>query len=501
MVGLVGLAFALRLFRLDFQSLWRDEVDAVRFACAPLADLVGAFVRPGQNGPLYHLLLRPWLHLAGDGEFGLRFFSLIWGVLAVPLTFRLARRIFPSLPGVACLAALLATTSPYLVWYSQEGKMYTLVVALTLLSMDRYLAALERGGWGRWLAYGVVTAVAPYVHFLAALIIPAQGLIFFALDGPCRRRGWKPWLASLAVLILPYLPLLVWQLPLLLHPGDTGFRFVPLPEMVSSLLYSYSLGVTSSLPWWGLAPFIGLLLAAGLLWRDRLVRPLSLAALFCWLLVPVLGLFLISLSRPLYTARYLIFVLPAYLLLVAGGGMAIARRSRMLAGLLVAVLLGLNGWGLWLQATTPLKADFRAATRYVLSRLSPWEVVLFQIPYGRYSFDYYARHLPPKVPGAGRPSWKQPAGSYRAFLPQVLRPGGEPYRWAEGPYTNAGMSAAELDRRMAEIAAGSRAVWLIATEVALWDERGLVQAWLEQHAVLRDEAQWVRVAVYLYELR
>ncbi len=494
MVGLVGLAFALRLFRLDFQSLWRDEVDAIRFARAPLADLLLTFVAPGQNGPLYHLLLRPWLSLAGDSEFGLRFFSLIFGVLAVPLIFRLARRLFPSLPVVGWLAALLGATSPYLIWYSQEGKMYALIVALILLSMDRYLAALEQGGWGRWLAYGVVTAVAPYVHFLAALIIPAQGLIFLALDGPCRRRGWKPWLASLAVLTLPYLPLLVWQLPLLLYPGDTGFRFVPLPEMVSSLLYSYSLGVTSGIPWWGLAPFIGLLLAAGLLWRDRLVRPLSLAALFCWLLVPVLGLFCVSLSRPLYTARYLIFVLPAYLLLVAGGGMAIARRSRMLAGLLMAVLLGLNGWSLWLQATTPLKADFRVATRYVLSRLSPGEVVLFQIPYGRYSFDYYARHSP-------APTVRRAVGNYRAFLPYVAGTGGEPYRWAEGPYTNAGMSADELDRRMVQITADCRAVWLVATEVPLWDERGLVQAWLEQHAVLRDEAQWVRVAVYLYELR
>jgi len=499
LVGLIGLAFALRLFRLDFQSLWRDEVDAVRFACAPLADLLGAFVRPGQNGPLYHLLLRPWLHLAGDGEFGLRFFSLIWGVLAVPLTFRLARRIFPSLPGVACLAALLATTSPYLVWYSQEGKMYTLVVALILLSMDRYLAALERGGTWRWLVYVICTGLAPYVHFVAALIIPAQVFIFLAQDRLCRRHRWRPWLASLAVLTLPYLPLLAWQLPLLLHPGDTGFRFVPLPDMFSSALSSYSLGVVQPAPWWTLALFAGLWLAAGLLWRDRLVRPASLAVLLCWLLVPMLGLFLISLSRPLYTARYLIFVLPACLLLLAGGLAALGRRSRVVAGLWAVALLALNGRGLWLQATTPLKADFRAATRYVLSHLAADEVVLFQIPYGRYSFDYYARHLPPKAPGAGQPFSKHPAGSYRAFLPQVVRPGNELYRWAEGPYTNAGMSAAELDRRMAGIAAGSRAVWLVATEVALWDERGLVQAWLEQHGRLADQARFVQVSVYRYE--
>ncbi len=492
-VGLAGLTFALRLFRLDFQSLWRDEIDAIRFASVPLPDLLLTFVQPGQNGPLYHLLLRCWLSLVGDSGFSLRFFSLIFGVLAVPLIFRLARRLFPSQPGVAWLAALLAATSPYLVWYSQEGKMYALVVALILLSMDRYLVALERGEWGRWLAYVVVTAAAAYIHFVAALIIPAQGLAFFALDGSCRRR-WKPWLASLIALTLPYLPLLIWQLPLLLQPGETGFRFVPLPEMLASLLYSYSLGVAQIVPWWGLAPFVGLLLAASLVWWERPVRSVSPAFLLCWLLVPVAGLFLVSLSRPLYTARYLIFVLPAYLLLLARGVVVVARQSRALAGSLAAVVLVMNGWGLWLQATTPMKADFRAATRYVLDRLSPGEVVLFQIPYGRYSFDYYARHGPSLM-------LRHAVGSYRVFLPHLAGSGGDPYRWAEGPYTNAGMSADELARRMAQITAGYRAVWLVATEVSLWDDRGLVQAWLERNAVLRDEAHFVQVAVYLYILQ
>jgi hypothetical protein len=43
-------------------------------------------------------------------------------------------------------------------------------------------------------------------------------------------------------------------------------------------------------------------------------------------------------------------------------------------------------------------------------------------------------------------------------------------------------------------------VWLIATEVAMWDERGLVQAWLEHNGALADEAHFVGVSVYRYEL-
>ncbi len=492
LIGLIGLAFVLRVAGLGFQSLWRDEVDAIRFAGKPLDDLFHAFVEPGQNGPLYYLLLRPWLSVAGESEFALRFFSVVSGVLAVPLVYQLARRLFPRRFSPALIAAVLAATSPYLVWYSQEGKMYALVVVLALLSMDCYLAALEQGGWFHWLAYVAVTSAAFYVHLLAALMVPVQVLAFFLHGGQTRRIGWKPWLASLAALTVPYLPLLAWQVPQLLRPAGTGFRFVPLHEMIFSLLANYSLGVVQGVAWWIVVPSVILLLAAGLFWKEGNRRIAPLVILAVWLMVPIVGLFLVTLSRPLYTARYLVFVLPAYLLLLAVGVVGVARRSRLLAGFLLVSLLASNGGGLWIQASTPLKADFRAATRYLVERLAPGDLIVFQIPYGRYSFDYYVRRQPVS-PTVG--------GDFRFFLPWVAGEDRPPYRWVEGLYTNAGMEPGVVDRQMANVTMGGRVVWLVATEAAMWDERGLVQGWLDEHATLSAEAQFVRVAVYRYELR
>lgn len=491
LIGLIGLAFGLRVVGLDSQGLWRDEVDAIRFASRPISDLLRAFITPGQNGPLYHLLLRPWLSLAGDSEFALRFFSVLFGVLAVPLAYRLARRLFPRLSCIGLITALLLVTSPYLVWYSQEGKMYALLVALILLSMERYLSAVERGGWRRWLTYVLVTGLGYYVHLIAALIVPMQALVFFFLPRRDRHPRWLPWLASLAALGIPYLPLLLWQLPLLQTPGNTGYRFVPLHEMLFSLLVNYSLGVVQDTRLWTLVPFVGLVLAAGLLGIRRESRVARLAILLGWLLVPVLGTFLVTLVRPLFTARYLIYVLPAYSLLLAAGLVAIARRTRLLASLLLLAVLAVNGWGIWLQAITPLKTDFRAATGYLVRRMAPGDLILFQIPYGHHSFEYYLQRQPVSHPSGG---------GYRLFLPMVVGGGGKSYRWAEGLYTNAGMEPAEAARRMAEITANSRVVWLVATEVSLWDERGLVQAWLDGHATLTDEARFVRVTLRRYEL-
>jgi hypothetical protein len=46
----------------------------------------------------------------------------------------------------------------------------------------------------------------------------------------------------------------------------------------------------------------------------------------------------------------------------------------------------------------------------------------------------------------------------------------------------------------------SKSVWLVNSEAALWDERGLVQSWLETHASATTRSEFVGVIVSRYEL-
>ncbi|MFN2270898.1 MAG: glycosyltransferase family 39 protein [Anaerolineae bacterium] len=602
LASLVLVAFAVRAISIDVQSLWRDEVDAMLFATAPLDEVLFHFTQPRWNGPLYFLLLRGWILLSGTSEYAMRFFSLFFGVLCVPLMYVLGRRLFNRQTGV--IAALLMAVSPYFTWYSQEVKMYTLVPALALLAIYALRRALSepqgralsqskgRAGWYWWVVQVAATSLAFYAHILAAMLIPVQVLLYFTW-WPQARRRWFGALVALACLTLPYLPLAAWEVPLLLDERVTSFSHQPLGEMVETLLASWRAGNLfllrareTGFGHFGLPEIVGMLLngwsmgyfgtfgqgwpygtilmvvmaawgmvepsslilrksdrkrikallamTGGVLFRlGRFVLPLFAYLIFflrgskwsgirerlsllCWVAAPPLALWYVSQWQPLFTDRYLIWAGLAFYLLIARGLAAIWRTrnwGRWAAVVLISLVLGFNVTNLWQQATQQGKANFRAAAAYVaanyevdldkgdlpgshqaacedcafrvyipvaLSRYSEFEgLIIFQIPHGRYTFDYYFPY--------------------------------EGYPWADGLYTNHRhpdgafmMSEEEAAEKMERMTEGYDVVWLVASETEMWDERGLVKGWLDANLRLTaetgdEENQYLWVDVYRYE--
>jgi mannosyltransferase len=514
LLALVLTAFALRACHLDFQSLWRDEVDAITFATRALPRLLSTFTRPKENGPLYFLLLRPWITLVGSSEFSVRFFSLAFGVLAIPLTYALGRRWLSPLGSI--LGASLVAFSPYLVWYSQEAKMYTLITFLTMLSLYLYVETLARGRWLYWVAYIVVTSFCLYTHILAALIIPLE-IILFVVWWPRHRARLKPWLLAIGCVTLPYIPLALWEIPLLLSFYETGHPFYPLRKVLSILFFAFSHGVSGvANPWLLILTsilFIFLFLAGVFLGGEKLnpidsdarrgegpvlspalssaegkacPEPLDLSTLLktsfaqdkpsrrgegvtllLYLFLPIMGVYLISLGMPIFADRYLIYVAPAFYLILARGLAAVRLRSNAIFALCLALVLTLDVQSIWAQSHTRLKSDFRSAAYYFTLHREPDDLAIFLIPYVRHTFEYYYR--------------------------------GD-YHWADGPYTNDGMSEGELEAILGKMTEGHGNIWLVASEAELWDQRGLVKAWLDGNGRLVDEEEFARVGLYRYEL-
>lgn len=524
LAGIGLLAFALRVLRIDYQSLWRDEVDAVLFASRSLGEALAMFTRVGENGPLYFLGLHGWIGLAGTSEFALRFPSACCGVLAVLLTYRLGRVLLGR--AIAFIATLLLAVSPYHVWYSQEAKMYALISFLAPLSLYVLWRAVDSGRRRLWLAWAALMVAFLYIHLFAAMMLLVS-VIWLPLLRPSRRWRLSPALAIAVVAVAAAaLPLVRWLVPAALTAGETGYTRYGLGEMVAILLRNFSMGLRPASGAWPVLFFLLPLVlgAAPLVIRRRpalpgLPWPSARAVLLTlvYLAAPLLAIWLISLRRPTFTDRYLIISLPGFFLLAATGIVVVAhlvhtalhtraaapaapapRRRRVaaaragmyytqaraavspasaagqtarspqwLATGTVALLLVSMAPFTWAQTHNPYKADFRAAAAYISARAAADDLILFVMPYVQRGFAYYH--------------------------PQ-------PMRTAEPPFTR-DMSAAQVDAAMRAIVGGSRMVWLFLSEAEFWDERGKVAAWMEANAVRRCQQEFAYIEVRCYDVR
>ena len=183
------------------RSLWLDEALIARSLVS--RDYVGLVAEPlqgDQAGPVLWLWsTRLSLDMLGEGERALRVVSLVAGVAALVLAWRLARHLLP--PVLVPVAVGLVVLSPALLYFSNEVKPYALDVAvvlglllLALRSRDVRLLA-GAGVVAVWASYAAVFALAGLSLVLVLAALRREGLVPAA-----KTAAWlSAWLVSLAV--------------------------------------------------------------------------------------------------------------------------------------------------------------------------------------------------------------------------------------------------------------------------------------------------------------
>lgn len=411
-LGLVLLAFFLRAYRLDFQSYWIDEAWTVYFAGLPLNELLHQLRTVEIHPPLYFPSVNRWVLGVGTGEYALRFYSLIFGVLAIPLVYRLGQALGGRRLGL--LGALLMTVAPYQIWHSQEARMYTLLTAASAMSMWGFVKLWQGDGRRWWWVYLVGTIWTLLAHYHGLTVIGIQGL-FLLLTWRRHRRGYLQWAGTLALIFLLYSPWLVasWRF---LQSYQGWLPQAGLGETYLRSAAAYSLGelvapsrvlplVLLVLPFVGLYG-IGLIYAARRRWGKWSGLEM-LAFLLSYTLAPNLAAWLYGeLRSPVYLERYLIPVQIGFLLTVAVGILAVGKGvrskggpwpARLATAFLVLALVGINGWVLHHHYTDPIyaKPDWRAVIRTIETFGQPGDAIILTGDGGEKVFDiYYQGDLP-----------------------------------------------------------------------------------------------------------
>ena len=375
--------------QLDGQGFWVDEGATLgRTAEFPLWLLVD--IHP----PLYFILLAPWVKITGITEAALRYPSVIFGMLTIPVVLLTGRTLFGARAGL--LAGFFQAISPFAITYSQEARMYSLVtleVACVLLFAGRWFV---RGDQRRRIAVGYVLGAVTAIgtHAFAAFCLIGLNLtvaiaagaqywrsaprppLRVALKNP-RLLQWAGLHLGTLVLASPVVAFIVYQVAH--YPGQDA-PVPPVGWVLGNSWMAANLGTSlreqqAAVPLAALGCVVLLGLAA--LVRDPYQR---LAAGFvAGTTVAAMAVYVLVLTvQPHYHPRYILPLTPGYYLLLGAAVAVLAARWRVAgaaaAGSIAALML--SGLALYFFNAPFAKDDARGVALALQERARSDEAII-----------------------------------------------------------------------------------------------------------------------------
>jgi len=255
--------------------MWLDEALTVNISRAPL-HVIPTLLRHDGAPPLYYFLLHLWMELFGSSDLGARSLSGFIGVLTLPAVWLAGYRVgsrswrtdgAAELPGdsgdtgvassaarvggppaeraerrragriVAWTTMFLVATSPFVVYYDTEARMYSLVILLSTLGILAFISILRKPTIWNSAALAAVTCALLYSHYWALYVVATTlvGSAWSARSGPyahsCRVALAAEVVGSLA--FIPWVPTFLFQL----HHTGTPWAA---PGDFTALVYTFT---------------------------------------------------------------------------------------------------------------------------------------------------------------------------------------------------------------------------------------------------------------------
>ncbi len=323
----------LRIYHLGYKGLWGDEIGQVFAANSGNISNVLSGAAHHLSPPLDYIILHFFLNF-GISDFIVRLPSAIFGMLSIILIYYISKTLFGPKEGL--ISAFLLAISPMHIFYSQEARMYSLFVFLSLLSLLFFIKAINDDSMLTWIGFIISNILNLYTHYFASFIIFIYALfiitmpykkqynITFTENNIFSKHPYKTvlshFVSSVLVIFLLYIP----QISTFLM--QTSNLNGILPYGLPATLYFFEIVLYKMGPWNipGLVVYTGFF-AYGLSHIFKNEHKNQMILLAFWVLIPILISFIITyLKGPMTTYRNLIFILPIFLIIISKGIMNIS---------------------------------------------------------------------------------------------------------------------------------------------------------------------------------
>lgn len=438
------LALFLRLVNLN-QSLWFDE--AINVVYAKSSDLwwfitkypMGDFHPPG-----WFALLWIWGHIFGFSEISVRLPSVILGVATVGFTFLLGKELFNKRVGL--LAAIFLAIAPLHIYYSQEARMYVLAVLSVTLSfyfLNRLVLKKRWAGLGFMISLILVLSS----DYLAYLVIPAQ-VIYLIWSRRIRKSILAPFLVA-GMIFLPWLAIFPDQLRAGLNttsslPGwakvvGSSFKdllLIPIKTFFGRVTFAdknFYIGASS---------FVGLVFGGVSVYALKRIDQ-STKLLISWVFIPIILTFLISFFVPVLAYFRMIFILPAFYLILGKGIDSLPKKLAAPTFSIICLISILSLLGYYLNPKFQ-REDWRGAVSFVSKNLDDQTLVVFENNEIPAPAKYYSNDLSSFRPGLSGDLASNLVGKKKIFLFEYLVDVYDPKRAVEQELKNSSFSQTKI---------------------------------------------------------
>jgi mannosyltransferase len=313
----------LRFYKLDYQSLWIDEIFTVNIAAPEnsFAQIFDFLKVNDPHPPFYYFLIHIFFCLFGYTAFVLKLFSAMVGVLGILSIYFLGKEILNKRVGL--IAAYLTTFNYFHIFYSQEGRMYSLLFFTTCLAVLYLLRFIKTPNYKSILLFVMFSTLMAYSHFFGVfMLISFYGIIlFYTMNSDDKKNRLKLAIASGLMTIVLYIPAII----VVFSNQQRDSFWIQAPNFKTfDLMLGEFFGYNSTLK-----ALVMVIFGASIIYyfiqRKRQskahsemgkINPILL------LLVWIFGTILISLiysfvALPIIVSRYFIGILPAIILLLA----------------------------------------------------------------------------------------------------------------------------------------------------------------------------------------
>jgi len=455
-VVVILVGFALRLYQIDRVAFRGDEAfTASYWVNQPLAQTLDSIATIDPHPPLAYALFRAWGSVFGSTEFTLRLLPTLINSIGIAAIFALGKRIGGVYVGF--LAAWMWAVHPFLIWHAQDARNYAVWSGLSIISVWLAMRAIEKQQRIDWILYTVAAIISAYIYYLELFVIASLNLyILIAHWG--RWKLWRQWAISQVILVAS---LAVWFIqPRLLtgsgYGGTTG-QFVP-EQLFNWFLPAMNFGRILTDTWsiviW--SPLLLVLIASiAFMWIKQRRYAILLLLLA---IAPSLMLGLVSTRLNVFTPRYVLASVPAFLLIFAmfAANIVSLKRIKPLGYVLSALSLigwfGVSGYSLFAYYSgTPKAPDWRVLTDYLDQNTDSNDLVIQTGSDASFGFYYQADADETALPA--QPN--QPADEITSILEEHQ----EQYE----------------------------SLWIVGKTFPDWSNYGVVEAWAESNMQLVRE--------------